>query len=149
MLWLWVAAGSFIVGIGMGLTRTVFIVAIQNNVGWEMRGVATASNMFMSILGNTLGAGLLAGILNGRILNFLNQRAADLNLPVSVDIVNRILDPQAAAAIPTHIMLTVKEGLAASLQYVFGCVLVMAVISTLLVIVLPGKAPGMKDKAIG
>jgi len=34
----------------MGLARTVFIVGIQNSVEWKMRGVATASNMFMNIL---------------------------------------------------------------------------------------------------
>ncbi|AFM00411.1 arabinose efflux permease family protein [Desulfitobacterium dehalogenans ATCC 51507] len=142
MGWLWVAAGSFTVGIGMGLTRTVFIVAIQNSVHWEMRGVATATNMFMSILGNTLGAGLLAGILNGRLLNYLNLRAADINIPVSIDLVNTILDPQRMATIPTHITAIVKEGLASSLHYVFGCILLMAIISTVLLIFLPAERRG-------
>lgn len=43
----------------MGLARTVFIVGIQESVEWKMRGVATASNMFMNILGSTMGAALL------------------------------------------------------------------------------------------
>lgn len=139
MGWLWVAAGSFIIGIGMGFTRTVFIVAIQNSVPWEKRGVATATNMFMGILGNTLGAGLLAGVLNGRLLDFLRQRAADLNIPVSIDLVNTILNPKEMAAIPTNIVKIVKEGLTSSLHYVFGCIVFMAVISTLLLIILPAE----------
>lgn len=137
MGWLWVAAGSFTIGIGMGLTRTVFIVAIQNSVDWEMRGVATATNMFMSILGSALGAGLLAGILNGRLLANLNQRATDLNIPVSIDLVNTILDPQGMASIPANIVSIVKESLASSLHYVFGCLLVLCIISMFLLIKLP------------
>src|SRR5699024_11401526 len=43
----WAGIGSFVTGIGMGLTSTTFIVAIQNHVSWKTRGIATASNMFM------------------------------------------------------------------------------------------------------
>ena len=31
--------GSLLIGFGMGLARTVFIVGIQNSVEWKMRGV--------------------------------------------------------------------------------------------------------------
>ena len=62
--WLWAGVGSLLIGFGMGLARTVFIVGIQNNVQWKMRGVATASNMFMNILGNAMGAAVLGGVLN-------------------------------------------------------------------------------------
>ena len=135
--WYWVAGGSFLIGVGMGLTRTVFIVAIQNSVDWQLRGVATASNMFMSILGNTIGAGLLAGILNSHMLNYLSQRAATLNLPVSVDLVNNILDPEKSALIPAGAATIIKEGLALSIHSVFWGVLAWALVSTALVFMLP------------
>lgn len=137
MGWLWVGAGSFLVGAGMGLTRTVFIVSIQNSVNWEQRGVATATNMFMSILGNTLGAGMLAGILNSQMLKYLSQRAADINVTVSVDLVNTILDPQKNVSIPEYVVAVVKEGLALSIHYVFWGVFTLALVSTLLIIMLP------------
>ena len=38
--WLWAGVGSLLIGFGMGLARTVFIVAIQDSVKWEMRGVS-------------------------------------------------------------------------------------------------------------
>ena len=58
------AAGSFIMGVGLGVLNATVIVAIQSSVGWAQRGVATASNMLMRILGNTLGAALFGGVLN-------------------------------------------------------------------------------------
>ncbi|GAB6172196.1 hypothetical protein JCM15765_16740 [Paradesulfitobacterium aromaticivorans] len=64
--WWLAATGSFLVGVGMGLARTVFIVAIQNSVSWQQRGVVTASNMLMNILGSTLGAAVLGAVLNNR-----------------------------------------------------------------------------------
>ncbi|MGI1659698.1 MAG: MDR family MFS transporter [Desulfitobacterium sp.] len=151
MGWYWVAAGSFIIGIGMGLTRTVFIVVIQNSVAWDMRGVATATNMFMSILGSTLGAGLLAGILNGRLLDYLNQRATNLNIPVSIDLVNMILDPQRMASIPANIVALVREGLASSLHFVFGFLLALSILTILLLIVLPAdhRKDGLKSYGKG
>ena len=56
--------GSFVMGAGLGVLNTTFIVAIQTSVGWSQRGVATASNMLMRILGNTLGAAVFGGVLN-------------------------------------------------------------------------------------
>lgn len=56
--------GSFVMGAGLGVLNTTFIVSIQTSVGWSQRGVATASNMLMRILGNTLGAAVFGGVLN-------------------------------------------------------------------------------------
>src|SRR5699024_2557941 len=35
--YVWAGIGSFFIGIGMGMTSTAFIVAIQTNVNWEIR----------------------------------------------------------------------------------------------------------------
>lgn len=70
---LWAAAGSFFVGVGMGLTSTAFIVSIQSTVAWQQRGIATAANMFMRNLGNTVGAALLGGVLNSSILSYMKK----------------------------------------------------------------------------
>src|SRR5699024_6511814 len=59
---LWAGAGSFFIGIGMGMTGTAFIVGIQTNVSWKVRGSATASNMFMRSMGSALGVAFLGGV---------------------------------------------------------------------------------------
>ena len=49
------------IGIGMGLTSTVFIVSIQATVPWRQRGAATSSAMFMRFVGQSTGAALWRG----------------------------------------------------------------------------------------
>ena len=45
--------GSFVMGAGLGVLNTTFIVSIQTSVAWSQRGVATASNMLTGYLGAT------------------------------------------------------------------------------------------------
>src|SRR5260370_7357707 len=53
---LWPAAGSFLLGIGMGFCNTTFLVSIQGTVDWTERGVATGSQMFMRMIGMSVAA---------------------------------------------------------------------------------------------
>src|SRR5690625_6873139 len=64
---IWAGFGSFFIGIGMGMTSTAFIVAIQTNVDWQVRGTATATNMFMRSIGSALGVAFLGVVLNTAI----------------------------------------------------------------------------------
>ncbi len=136
--WLWAGAGSFLIGIGMGLARTVFIIAIQNSVAWEKRGVATATNMFMSILGNTLGAALLGGILNSSLTRYL--KAANGQLALNVDVINVLLDPVKRGTLPQEVLKIMTTGLASSLHYVFWSLFIIAALSFILILFFPGKA---------
>jgi EmrB/QacA subfamily drug resistance transporter len=79
---LWPASGSFLIGIGMGFCNTTFLVAIQGEVEWHERGVATGSQMFMRMIGHAVGAALLGAIVNWGV----HQR-----LPGADDAVNQLL----------------------------------------------------------
>ena len=79
---LWPAAASFLIGIGMGFCNTTFLVAIQGEVEWHERGVATGSQMFMRMIGHAVGAALFGAIVNWGV----HQR-----LPGSDDAVNHLL----------------------------------------------------------
>ena len=134
--WLWAGVGAFLIGIGMGLTRTVFIVGIQNSVKWEMRGVATASNMFMNILGNTMGAAILGGILNIKLASYLKGvRGQGLN----VDVINVLLDPVKRGTLSHGVLDIMTTGLALSLKYVYWGLFISAVLSFILVLFYPAK----------
>ena len=135
--WVWATTGSFLIGIGMGLARTVFIIAIQNSVDWQTRGVVTASNMFMNILGNTLGAALLGSILNNRLNDYLRSSRGGQGAIPNLDVVNILLDPAQRALVSTDVLLVMKEGLASALQGVFGGVFIMALLSLLIITLLP------------
>ena len=75
---------SLLIGVAMGFCNTTFLVAIQASVGWHERGIGTGSQMFMRMLGQSIGAAVF-----GAILNFGVHR----RLPEAVDSVNRLLDP--------------------------------------------------------
>ena len=102
------AAGSFFVGIGMGLTSTSFIVLIQNMVSWEERGIATASNQFMLNIGNTVGAALLGGILNSRFQAYLTEHTSPAD-NVTLDTANQLLDREARNQLPNDVVTILQK----------------------------------------
>ncbi|SMG56212.1 drug resistance transporter, EmrB/QacA subfamily [Paraburkholderia susongensis] len=58
------AFASLVMGFGMGTSSVSSLVLIQEIVGMEERGSATASNLFSRNLGSTLGATLFGAVLN-------------------------------------------------------------------------------------
>ncbi|OLN22404.1 MFS transporter [Domibacillus antri] len=130
---LWAGASSFITGVGMGLTSTAFIVSIQNAVEWHERGAATASNMFMRNIGNTIGAALLGGVLNSRLAAYL-QANPEAPASLSVDSINELLGEGAAMTHSARFIL--NEGLTASLHAVYWVVFLFAVVSFALLLFL-------------
>ena len=61
---LWAGAGALLVGIGMGSSNTTYLVSVQAAVDWHDRGGATSSNMFMRIVGQSVGAALFGAMVN-------------------------------------------------------------------------------------
>lgn len=72
--WL-VLAAMFLLGIGLGLAMTAFIVGVQGAVKKEQRGVATSLQMFSRSMGAAVGVTVLGSILTAnlktRISNFI------------------------------------------------------------------------------
>ncbi|WP_238014580.1 MDR family MFS transporter [Dactylosporangium sp. AC04546] len=59
-----VAAACFVIGLGLGFTSSPSLVAVQSVVGWERRGVVTATNMFSRSIGSAVGAAVFGAIAN-------------------------------------------------------------------------------------
>lgn len=76
---LWPAAGSLLLGIGMGFCNTTFLVAIQGAVEVTERGVATGSQMFMRMIGMSVGAALYGAILNAGVHRQMPGAGAKVN----------------------------------------------------------------------
>jgi len=66
----WATVGSFLVGIGMGSCNTTYLVSVQAAAAIRERGAATASNMFMRIVGQSTGAALFGALLNAGLDHF-------------------------------------------------------------------------------
>ncbi|OIJ14235.1 MFS transporter [Anaerobacillus alkalilacustris] len=63
----------FIIGLGFGLSFTVFTVIVQSSVQWHFRGTAASSNAFLRTLGQTLGIAVLGAVLNQHIGGHTNN----------------------------------------------------------------------------
>nr|WP_260320327.1 MDR family MFS transporter [Peribacillus simplex] len=125
------AFGSFFVGVGMGLTSTSFIVVIQKTVSWERRGIATASNMFMRNLGNTVGAALLGGVMNTRLHDYLRGHAPK-GTEVTIDTANKLLNSEERELLPDAVVKVLQEGLTLSLHTIYLIVLAFSAVSFIL-----------------
>ncbi|KQL44267.1 disulfide bond formation protein DsbA [Brevibacillus choshinensis] len=64
----WVILGIvFVMGLGFGLSITIFTIVVQSAVDWNLRGVATSSNTFLRTLGQTFGVAVMGTMLNQQI----------------------------------------------------------------------------------
>lgn len=133
------AVGSFIVGVGMGLTSTAFIVSIQSTVSWQQRGIATAANMFMRNVGNTIGAALLGGILNNGLQKFFNQSETQTGVKLTVESTNSLLKETDRSKLPDSLVHVLQNGLTVSLHSVYFVVFLFAVLSLLFILFIPKK----------
>jgi len=105
-----VTSGAIVVGIGMGLCNTTFIVACQAEIGWANRGAAVSSNMFLRSVGMAIGAGI-----GGAVINFAITRAA----PGSGDAVRQLLTPATRAQLPDAVIAQLADAIGRALQDVY------------------------------
>lgn len=79
-----------VLGSGMGLTATMFIIAMQNAVARPLRGIVTSINIFTRNLGSAIGVSaqgaVLVGVLDARLAHLPPALRANLH---------SVADPQA------------------------------------------------------
>jgi MFS family permease len=143
-----IVIAMYIIGTGLGLSSTAFILAVQNAVPWKLRGVATASTQFFRTIGGTIGVALMGTILNAQMaLHFtpILARFADVaaRLPKNVSPSNVLLTPDLRAALPATFLHQLQVGLAQSLFWVYGLMFALAVLGLATMVFLPG---GRADK---
>src|SRR5690625_497158 len=132
---IWAGFGSFFIGIGMGMTSTAFIVAIQTNVDWQVRGVATATNMFMRSIGSALGVAFLGGVLNTAIKRKIED--ANISDTLSIDAVDALLDQSEIATLSKKAVSVLQDGLLVGMQQIYICLGILALLSFLLIFWIP------------
>ncbi|MCU1603133.1 MAG: major facilitator superfamily 1 [Frankiales bacterium] len=97
-----VAAAMFVTGIGMGLSSSPVVVAIQSVVSWDRRGVVTGANMFFRSMGSAVGGAAFGAIANSTLADrFSHTSHVHLEGKVGVDSTTRLLeqpDPVASFA---------------------------------------------------
>jgi EmrB/QacA subfamily drug resistance transporter len=127
---MWATVGSLVIGIGMGLSNTAYIVSIQAAVPWNQRGAATSSCLFLRFVGQSLGAASFGAVLNLTLLH----RAPDLMFEA-----DHLLDPTHRGELTAPVLARLTEAMAAGLHndYLLACLL--AVLTVALATMLPAR----------
>jgi MFS family permease len=137
----WMVAGAcFVVGAGLGLSSSPTMVAIQSVVGWERRGVVTATNMFCRSIGSAVGAAVFGAISNATLADRFAHPPASLagRLPDSVDATSLVLGAHGPAANSVE-MTFVRRALYEAGHHVFLALMVVAVLGVGALLLMPRR----------
>jgi hypothetical protein len=69
-----------VMGIGLGLTMQMLVIAVQNCLPPQDMGLSTSSVTFFRSMGGTLGAAVSLGVLFGTVRDNIHQRVAEAHL---------------------------------------------------------------------
>jgi MFS family permease len=130
-----VAAGCFalsmvVIGLGMGPTSLSHILAVQNSVEWNRRGVATGAIAFFRTIGGALGVAILGALLASRAVD---------RLPKGADVV-AALRPETHGLLAPAVLEQVRDALRRSLTEVFAVLLGLTIIGLFCAARLPRRA---------
>jgi EmrB/QacA subfamily drug resistance transporter len=146
-----------VLGLGMGLSATMFIIAMQNAVERPLRGIVTSINVFTRNLGSAIGVSaqgaVLVAILDARLGSLAGTER--LGLPRIVD-PEVVLDPNLQAHLTHAGHEAVRVALAQAVHGVFVLGLAFVVLGLATVLFMPGgsvaehaPAPAAADRADG
>ncbi|MXP48859.1 MFS transporter [Pantoea sp. Eser] len=123
---------AFVIGTGMGMTSTTFLVSVQNQADYEIRGICTASIMFSRMMGSAIGTAIMGAVLN---LN-LHWR-----LPQAQDPVQQIMADESRRQLTPETLQQMVQAIAASLHWVFVVALVIALFALGVAWIMPRQRP--------
>jgi EmrB/QacA subfamily drug resistance transporter len=123
--------GAGALGIGFGLVNLVYVVTVQSAVGWEQRGAATASNLFLRQLGQSIGTAAFGAVFNLGLA---------LRIPDATDIVTQMMEPIRRHALAVADVQRYALAIAASLHVIYLIVAALGAIALVLALAVPAHA---------
>jgi MFS family permease len=135
---IWQAAGAaFIMGVGLGLSSSPSVIAVQSSVGWERRGVATGANMFSRSLGSAVGVAVFGAIANATLANRFATPPADVagQLPDSLDATSLVLGSHDESPVAMF----VRGALYDATHNVFSALIAVAALSVIALLLMPSR----------
>jgi EmrB/QacA subfamily drug resistance transporter len=118
-----------LLGVGFGPGIAAFVMAVQEAVPWNLRGVATSSGQLFRSLGGTIGVALLGAILQTGLRTRLAATGAE-DVPTGA-----LLNPAEAAALPAEALAGLRLALGGALEPVFVLAMAFALATVLIVVV--------------
>jgi EmrB/QacA subfamily drug resistance transporter len=111
----------FVMGAGMGLVTTALIIAVQDAVEWNQRGVATSSQMFFRTIGGAIIVGALGALLARGVAGAVPEK--DLA---------KMLGPERTAGIPKETLASYAGALEHAMVPLFWVVAAGAILTLIL-----------------
>jgi EmrB/QacA subfamily drug resistance transporter len=124
----WAGAGAFLIGMGMGFCNTTFLVSIQSSVGWQERGTATSSMLFMRMVGQSLGVAMFGAVFNYVLFGAGTE---------SGEVVNRLMEPTLRLGLDPVEIARLTDEIARALHAVYLIALAISAGTLLLAGMLP------------
>ncbi|HZS14423.1 MAG TPA: MDR family MFS transporter [Candidatus Dormibacteraeota bacterium] len=128
-----VSIAMSLVGMGIGMTGQVLIVACQNESDHADMGVVSSTASFMRSMGGALGVALLGGVLSAQLSSTVPAllRARHLAGSGGVDLTKLLGTPAAVAHLPAGVRAAVVDGLSQSLDVVYLAIIPIVLIGLL------------------
>lgn len=127
---------AFVIGTGMGMTSTTFLVSVQNHAHYDIRGICTASIMFSRMLGSAIGTALMGAVLNYNLMR---------RLPEASDPMQKIMSHDSRQALPHGTLQEWITQIASSLHWVFVVALLIALLTLWIAWLMPHQRPENGD----
>ncbi|WP_258838410.1 MDR family MFS transporter [Mechercharimyces sp. CAU 1602] len=121
----WVLVAMLILGFGLGLSMTAYIIAVQNAVQTNERGAATSSQMFSRSMGGTIGVSILGAVMTFRMKEEIEQYIYSHQNELSQETIGQlrqaegITTPEGLAALPQTVADLAPSFLAQALDTTF------------------------------
>jgi EmrB/QacA subfamily drug resistance transporter len=138
-----IVVAMLITGTGLGFMSTAFVIAVQNAVPWNLRGVATASTQFVRTMGGTIGVAVMGAILNVQMAMyfapiFARNAGVLTRLPKGLAPSNVLLSPDIRSTLPALLLNQLQVALAQGLFWVYALMFICALIGLAAMFLLPG-----------
>ena len=134
-----------LMGLGMGFSVPLFMIAVQSKVDRRYLGAATATIQFSRSVGGAVGVSVMGAMLSARLASGLVAAGIDPST-VSLD---RLLDPLARASTAMAVQDTLRGALTDAIQAVFAVAAVGAAVGLISTILGPGGPLGQRLRAPG
>jgi EmrB/QacA subfamily drug resistance transporter len=115
---LFTSTGMFVLGVGLGATMQVLVIAVQNAVDYGDLGAATSGATFFRSIGGSFGTAIFGAIFDNVLPGNITSSLHGLKLPPGISITSGA-SPAALAKLPGPIHLALVSGYAASIRTVF------------------------------
>jgi MFS family permease len=139
----WVMVDMFVVGLGMGFSAPMLLIAAQESVPWKGRGAATALIAFSRHIGGAVAVAAMGAVLSTTL------RAQLGNDPALVAAANALLDPRRRGEVPPVVANEVGGALGVGLLAVLSGIGICAAVAAAGMLFFPRGLRARREEPAG